>query len=311
MDAAQKLLKTSAILLAIALLTAAPGWAQPTLLAPSTVTIGSTTVSDPVSVTSSAAGTTEITYTIGAPDYSVDSTGSRTGWLNAPSGSTTTPSSLTFRVFTTAGVNSGASARITLTPTAPASAVGAPVTITVSFNGSGNPGGSITLTANPAGPISLAAAANGEVSTGVTITTSSVSSITISVTSSVVVAVTNWLSNSSINNSTISSAGGTTLTIDASAVSLPSGTYQGTVTITPSTGSPLSITVNFTVGTGVGNGLWTATPGSVAFNFTTNSQSYPSQQISLTAPSSATTYQVITTTTSGGSWLLGYLPSVS
>src|SRR5674476_973299 len=91
MDAAQKLLKTSAILLAIALLTAAPGWAQPTLLAPSTVTIGATG-SAFTGVTSSAAGTTEITYTV-ATSYSADTSGSGS-WLVVTPNGTTTPASL-------------------------------------------------------------------------------------------------------------------------------------------------------------------------------------------------------------------------
>ena len=60
MDTAQKLLKTSAILIAIALLMAAPGWAQPALLAPSTVTIGATG-SNSANVASSA---TAITFTL-------------------------------------------------------------------------------------------------------------------------------------------------------------------------------------------------------------------------------------------------------
>jgi uncharacterized protein (TIGR03437 family) len=314
MDAAQKLLKTSAILLAIALLMAAPGWAQtPTLVAPSSVVIGNTTVSDPVSVTSSD-GTTVITYTISAPDYSVDGSGSRTGWLSAPSGTgfTTPTASLIFRIPTTAGVNSGASAKITLTPTAPASAVGGPVTITVTFSPGGG-GGNTTLTANPASPISLSAAANSLASTNVTITTSSVSLITISATSSVSGAVSNWLNSSSITGSTtINSGNGTTLTINANSAGLTAGTvYQGTITLTPSGGSPLVIVVNFTVGTSVGNGTWTATPGSVPFSYTTNSQSFPTQPISIATTGSSTTYQVNTTTDNGGSWLLAYLPSVA
>ena len=119
MDAAQKLLKTSALLLAIALLLAAPGWAQPTLLAPSNVSIGSSG-SNSASVTSSAAGTTEISYTIGAFNYSGDTTGAPSGWLSDISGTATTPSNLNFQVRTTAGLTQGSSATVTLTPTAPA-----------------------------------------------------------------------------------------------------------------------------------------------------------------------------------------------
>src|ERR1035438_5037435 len=64
MDAAQKLLKASAILLAFALLMAAPGWAVTLNVASTTVAIPvASRVSEPVSVTSSASPTTEITFT--------------------------------------------------------------------------------------------------------------------------------------------------------------------------------------------------------------------------------------------------------
>jgi uncharacterized protein (TIGR03437 family) len=307
MDAAQKLFKTSAILLAIALSMAAPGWAQtPTLVAPASVVIPSTTTSDPFDVTSSAAGTTEITYTI-AVDYSVDGSGSQPNWLTVPSGSLTTPSSLTFRLRTTAGVFSGATAKVTLTATAPASAVGGTATITVSFNGSGTPGGNGTLTATPASPINLTSAANSQ---AVTITTSSVSNVTISLTTSVTSGAVNWLSNSSLASSSINSGTGTTLTIIANAFGLTVGTtYTGTITITPTTGTALAITVNFTVG-GIGNGTWTATPGAVAFSYATNSQSFPNQSIAVLTTSLSATYNVNSLSSSNG-WLIAYLPNTA
>src|ERR1035437_5727910 len=225
MDAAQKLLKTSAILFAIALLMAVPGWAQPTLLAPSTVTIGATG-SAFTGVTSSAAGTTEITYTV-ATSYSADTSGSGS-WLVVTPNGTTTPASLSFglRNNSTAGLNLGATATGTLTPTCPAGV--AAVTITVTFDGSGGGGGGgITLSAS-SNPVNLTAAANSQTSTPVTIT-----------------------------NTSLSSAAGASITIFANAFNLAAGfTYQGNVTVTPSTGTPLNITVNFTVGSGAGNGTW-------------------------------------------------------
>src|ERR1035437_478724 len=142
MDAAQRLLKNSAILAATALLMAAPGWAQ-TLVALSPVQIGNTGFAS-TSVTSSAAGTVEITFTISAPDYSADTTGSRTGWLTAPTGPLTTPANnLSFSISTTAGVYSGASAVVTLTPTGPSGVSLTPVPITVTFNGGGSGGSTI------------------------------------------------------------------------------------------------------------------------------------------------------------------------
>src|SRR5215475_1609919 len=91
MDAAQKLLRTSALVLAISLLLSAPGWAQ-SLQAPTSVTIGNTG-SASASITSSAAGTTEINYTI-TTSYPNDPTNSG-NWLTV-SGGTATPATLIF-----------------------------------------------------------------------------------------------------------------------------------------------------------------------------------------------------------------------
>src|ERR1035437_6587597 len=300
MDAAQKLLKTSAILLAIALLMAAPGWAQPTLLAPSTVTIGATG-SAFTGVTSSAAGTTEITYTV-ATSYSADTSGSGS-WLVVTPNGTTTPASLSFglRNNSTAGLNLGATATVTLTPTSPAGV--AAVTITVTFDGSGGGGGGITLSAS-SNPVNLTAAANSQTSTPVTITTTSVSAITIQAGSSVASGGTNWLS-TSITNTSLSSAAGASITIFANAFNLAAGfTYQGTVTVTPSTGTPLNITVNFTVGSGAGNGTWSASPSTIPWNFTTNSGIFPAQSVSVSTTSASTFYNIATTSSNG--WLVAF-----
>src|ERR1035438_192506 len=97
MDAAQKLLKASAILLAFALLMAAPGWALPTLVVPSaTVAIPvASRTSNPQSVTSSD-GTTVIAFAASI-NYAGD-----VAWLYV-SGGTTTPTSLTFSALSVGG----------------------------------------------------------------------------------------------------------------------------------------------------------------------------------------------------------------
>src|ERR1035438_5443775 len=115
---AQRLLKTSALLPVIALLIAAPGWAQP-LQAPPSVTVGNTGFNT-APVTSSDAGTTNtaISFTI-ATSTAGDTSGSGNWLVVTPSGTATTPANLSFslRNNTTAGIYSGASAVITLTPT--------------------------------------------------------------------------------------------------------------------------------------------------------------------------------------------------
>src|ERR1017187_11680 len=253
MDAAQRLLKNTAILAATALLMATIGLAQPTLNVATSVTMAGTGGQD-VSVTSSGSPTTEITYAIGAPSYAADGGGS---WLGVPSGSQTTPASLSFSLARAPLTGGAHVATATLTPTPPP-ANAAAVTITVTYNsGSSGGGGATVLSASPT-PVSLTAGANSQASYPVAITTTSASAITISMTASVTGSVTSWLSNSTLATNTISSSGGTTLTIVANSYNLPTGSYQGTVTITPSTGLPLNITVNFTVGSTVGNGTWYA-----------------------------------------------------
>lgn len=306
MDTAQRLLKTSAILIAATLLLATVGFAQtPTLLAPSTLTIGNTGFNT-ASVTSSAAGTTEITYTVGAPNYSGDTTGAPTGWLIAPTGSTTTPSTLSFSIRTTAGLSTGSSATVTLTPTAPTGV--AAVTITVSFNGTtsgGGGGGSNILTAAPSGAINLSAALNSVASANVTITTSSASAITITPSAAGSSGGTTWLSITSISTNTLSNvSGGSILTITASSIGLSSGvTYQGTVTVTPSTGTPLIITVNFTVGTSGSNGTWSVSQSSIPLSFTTGSGIFPTASVTVSTTGTSPTYNVATTSTPN-SWLV-------
>src|ERR1039457_7249187 len=289
MDAAQRLLKNSAILAATALLMATIGLAQPTLNVATNVTMAGTGGQD-VSVTSSGSPTTEITYAIGAPSYAADGGGS---WLGG-TGGTTTPASLSFSLARAPLTGGAHVATVMLTPDPVLSPGVAAVTITVTYNsGSSGGGGATVLSASPT-TVSLTAGANSQASYPVAITTTSASAITISMTASVTGSMTSWLSNSTLATNTISSSGGTTLTIVANSSNLATGSYQGTVTITPSTGLPLNITVNFTVGSTVGNGTWYATPGSVAWNFTSNSGSYPSQAVSISTTSGSATYSATT-----------------
>lgn len=302
MDTAQKLLKTSALLFAVALLMAAPGWAQPALIVPASVTIGFTG-SNSASVISSVAGT-PITYAVEITYPGSNSSGS---WLvvNGPTttGTTEAPAFLTFslRNNSTAGVTNGASATVTLHPTAPTGVL--EVTIAVNFDGaSGGGSSSATVTAS-ATTVNLTAAANSPAFTTVNITTNSVSTIALNATASVSLGVVNWLSVSP-DSSTLNSGGGSTLTITANANGLTSGfSYQGTVTVTPSTGPPVTISVVFSVAAIVGNGVWSASPGSTGWNFATNSAVYPSQAITVTTTSASPTYSVITTS---DNWLLAY-----
>src|SRR5579871_1573719 len=136
MDAAHKLLKITGILLAIALIMAAPGWAQPTLNVPTSVAL-SGTGGQTANVTSSGAPATQITYSIGTPQYANDNNGQAfVPWLGV-SGGTTTPATLNFSLISTTGLIQGThTATVTLTPTDASGAAAQTITVTYS---SGNP----------------------------------------------------------------------------------------------------------------------------------------------------------------------------
>jgi uncharacterized protein (TIGR03437 family) len=300
MDAAQKLLKNSAILTATALLLATVGLAQTLVVSPgTTVAIGGTGFNT-ASVASSAAGTTEITYTIGAPDYSADVAGTA-HWLSV-SGTVTTPSNLVFTA-STAGLSAGPhAATVTLTPTAPTGLTA--VVITVTFNGAGSGGGgggSTTLTAS-LNPVNLSSSVT---STSDNITTTSVSPISMTLATS---PGATWLTAFFNGSNTISASGGASITVIGNSFNLAPGAYSGTVTLTPSSGTVLNITVNFTVGSSGSNGSWTVTPSTIAWSFTTNSGIFPNQAFSVTTTSGSSSYNV--NTTSSNNWLLAFLPSV-
>src|SRR4051812_28211392 len=105
MDAADRITTRAGLLLVSALLMAAPIGAQ-TLQVPLNVNLAGTG-GQQVSVTSSAPATSEITYTIGAPQYASDNNGQAFApWLGV-SGGTVTPAQLTFSLVSSSGLNQG------------------------------------------------------------------------------------------------------------------------------------------------------------------------------------------------------------
>ena len=293
MDAAQKLLKASAILLAFALLMAAPGWAVTLNVTSTTVAIPTASrTSDPVSVTSSASPTTEITFATSI-NYAGD-----VAWLGV-SGGTTTPTSLTFTANSVSGFSATMhTAMVTLTPSSPAGVAAVQITVTYDNRGGGGGGGSTSLSA------SASTVALSSVTTFAPVTITDISQQAVSVTTSVAPASATWLTVSLIP-SIILSGQTATLGITANTAGLAAMTYQATVTLTPSFGTPLPITVNLTVGSS-GGGSWIASPSTAAWSYTTNTGVYPTPQtVTVTATTGATSYTVNTTQNSNlGHWLL-------
>jgi uncharacterized protein (TIGR03437 family) len=299
MDAAHKLIKTTGLLFVIALLMAAPGWSQtPALNAPTSVTLTGGSPSQLVTITSSVPST-PITFTIGNPDYSSDSS-TNGAWLRVIGG-TTTPASLQFAIFQTSGLSQGThTASVTLTPDASTPGV-TPVTISVTFNSGNGSGGSGTLTASP-NPINLSASSGSQFTQSVLISTTSSVALPLGVSTVMNNGGTNWLAASLTGTGSVVSGSPATVNVTASAASLPNGTYTGTVTVTPGSGTALSIPVNFTVGgTTGGNGQWTISPNSIPFSYSTGG-TFPSTSVVVTTTSGNTSYNA--TATSSNGWLL-------
>jgi len=288
MDAAHKIFRT-AILSATALLLANAGLAQtPVLQAPTSVALFGTGGQN-ANITSSGAA---IDFTIGAPVYASDDG----NWLSV-SGGTTTPATLSFNLARAPFTEGVKQATVTLTPSAASGA--AAVTITVTYtSGTSGGGGSSVLSANP-NPVNFNLGANStSVQTPVAISTTG----SVNQTIQSAVANVNWLSVQVTNPSVVpSSPGGIALT--ASSVGLQNSTYNGTVTVTPSTGAALTINVSLTVGGGSGTGNWSVSPSStVSWSYTTGG-TFPNQLFLVTPPNGANFYNVVGVNSSNG-WLL-------
>ena len=279
MDAAQKLLKNAAILTAATLLLSTVGLAATLVATPTTVAIGVSGFNT-AGVTSSD-GTTVIAFSFGTPSY----TGGDPQWLTV-SGGTATPATLTFTAHNVAGLPAALhTATVTLTP--------GNVVITVTFDTTGSGGGGGGTLAASQNPVNLTSAANA---TTISITSTSLASIQI--TNPLTVSA-SWLT-ASLNTYFVNSTSGATLFVSANSSGLANQTYPGTVTLVPSSGTPLVITVNFTVGGGGGGGTWSTNPSSVTLNFTTNTGVYPFQGVTVTNTTVSSSYTVST----NQNWLL-------
>ncbi|HTS66770.1 MAG TPA: hypothetical protein VMH28_32320 [Candidatus Acidoferrales bacterium] len=298
MDAAQKLFKHSVLIpaLVFALCLSAPAWAQPSfVLSTNVVNLSGGATGADVNVTSSAAGTTEITFTAAVTSYDSGSGSSR--WLNVSSGGTT-PSAVALNLGNLAALPAGAhQAIVTLHATAPAGV--SDVAITVNFTQGGS---SATLSASP-GTISVNLPSNSTTSTSTTISTSSAAVVSLNAPTVATTSCTNfnWLSSATLTSNAVSLGSPVTLNIVINTAGMSTATCSGSVTVSPTVGVALNIPVTLNVnGTG-GSGSLTPSQSSVSLAFTTNSGFFPTQFISLTSSTGVTLY---TATTNSSGWLL-------
>ncbi len=263
MDADLKLLKQAALVVAAALAITVPGHAQPQLLVSSASVILNDNQARSIQVT--ASGTPSESYTLSGVPL----------WLSTFSANNfTTPDTLYIQL---ANTSCGTCmATITLTP-----ASGAPVTVTVTY-APGSTGGAGTLLASPSSLTFTAAPGQGGGSQTVTLSTTSATSIFIA---GIASDQTSWLSASITSGSfAVNANSSATLTVSTTALNLANGSYTGHITITPSIGTAVTITVTFNVGSGSSSGTIVATPASLTFNIASG-QIAAAQNVSLTTAS--------------------------
>jgi uncharacterized protein (TIGR03437 family) len=148
----------------------------------------------------------------------------------------------------------------------------------------------------------LSAASGSSTSTQITLANNSGNTVTFSIPTPTTTSGGAWLT-ASASGYTVTAGSFATLTIAApNGLTLPSGTYYGTVTITPNGGSSAQIGVTFIVGTGGGTGTLTASPNPIYWSYTSGSTTYPSPQyVTLTSASSASYYTA--SVSPSNSWL--------
>lgn len=165
-----------------------------------------------------------------------------------------------------------------------------PITVNV-----GTSGGSSTLTATP-NPISIS------IPSGSTTQVNQSLSVTGTPSGATVSAQATGLSWLSINPGFAQLNGGAIpFTVTANPIGQSTGSYTGSIILTPSAGTPLTIPVNITIGTAPSLSV---TPPSLAFAYQTGTATPAAQTIALSSSGNALSFGVTSSTQSGGGWLV-------
>jgi uncharacterized protein (TIGR03437 family) len=158
----------------------------------------------------------------------------------------------------------------------------------------------------------LSAASGSSTSAQITLTNNTANTIQFTIPTPTTNTGGNWLV-ATANSYTVTSLGFTTLTISVpNGLTLASGTYTGTVTITPYNGASSQIGVTFTVGSGTGTGILSANLSTISWSYTTNSGVYPtSQPVTLADLTGLTTYTANVASPSTWLYANGVYPTTS
>jgi len=225
----------------------------------------------------------------GAVNFSISSSTTSGTWLSTSQSAGVTPATIT--VF----VNSSGLALGTYTGTITFSANGVNQNVGVTLNVTTTGGGGGNITSNKTS-VTFTGQAGGSnpASQTVNITSTSGTAVAVSTTSSTSSGG-NWL--------TITPSGTTTpvvLTVNAALGTLTAGTYNGTITVTPTGGSVLTIPVSFAVSA---NNTVSASPTTLTFSYRAGDQPPAAQTVNVTGGGSSGGLAFTATASSTGNWL--------
>ena len=222
-----------------------------------------------------------------------------TNWLSATQSQSVTPATLSVSV-ATAGMTAGFCTGNVIVTYNNGTSANATVIIPVTVDIAATP----LLTVTPPFGFGVVTATSGSsalISSQISINSTDGSALRFSATASTPNAPTTWLF--------LGSSSGTTqqyLQVQIAPSGLPVGTYTGSITISPSTGSnlpsgALTIPVVLTVSA---NTTVTVAPTSLAFSQAQNATTLPAaQSVSLTATGGSTTFTASAVPVTGGAWL--------
>lgn len=257
----------------------------------------------------------DFSYTIGgtgpsAKTFQVSSTGSSpvsftttatmtdgSGWLSAAPASGTTPQAVTVTInsaaLTAAGVYRG-KVRVAPPGGSASASIDVPVTVTVtsSGGGGGGGGGSAVLQVAPTS-LSFAGQVGGGSPAAQSVTVGSNPSGASVTVSAATASGGNWLQ--------VSPSSGTTalnLTVSVNTSGLSGGVYSGTITITPASGSPVTIPVSLALTSGPPLAVGAT---NLQFYYTVGAKPPAAQALAVTGLQVA--FQATSSTTDGTAWL--------
>ncbi|MDP8981726.1 MAG: hypothetical protein M3O35_14185 [Acidobacteriota bacterium] len=185
---------------------------------------------------------------------------------------------------------------VTVAPGNGGSSVQVPVTVNI--------GSTTTVTANPASLTYNVTAGGVAQTTTVTLSNNTGSAVTFTPSAFTTSCGSGWLTSSPANQFTIQSASSAFLGVTVNPASFVNGTCQGSVTLTPLSGSPITIPVTVNVGSGTGTLGLAANPTAISISAPVGiTPGTAGLQITTTSASPAAISAAATTSDGNNTWL--------